>query len=653
MVDEPLDKKGPYTGRAENRPKRENAEAPTMQSLVGRANVFRDSFDDVVILREVHRVERKMAGLSAEEAERYRDEADRFLEVLGRLADLRWDPQKDWPFLQSRNRSILRRTPEGRRELEEFEGAPILVDTRKKGNAGIDGALELNLERLAQVAAKKKVPIATCRAYHGYKGARGDVKAQNIDGDEFQGLPNELHLCEGARVILTHNDWVEAGLMNGAAGVVRGFIWPQGGDPNSADEQKQAPLCVVVEFDDVDLGRDAEGKPRTFSPDVTLGFDKRGKERSLKCVPIFRQEVDAANVEHVKRSQFPLTLAWALTHWKAQGMTLDRVRIRLSTKTARQAGIGFVAMSRVKHVRHLIFEDDLPEWDVFQEAQWTAGFRMRRRFELGLQAKASETLRKYGFCSVDSWTRGEAEVAERLIEGLQAFGDDRRKRQGRIDDLKMQEAWLWDDEEPCWTSLMQEQVQRVAGLLSGAERDLVQTVAERLLGPLHLPRVKQILGCLIPRELDSRWDGKKPKGRLRSTFAGAGIYLHAGSWRVDIGEEQELAEGRLLKGMLEWYLIVLRHLCEKLKLPVAVGSHTVGMALGGSQDAEDLRLKVQGMEHWPAIAASMRTAKEALFPVILEEGRVQQKCVLVRVIVGAGGMAVSYTQLTLPTNREV
>ena len=137
VVDEPLYKKGPYTGRAENRPKRDNVDAPTMQSLVARAEMFRDSFADVVILREVHRVEREMAGLSAEEADRYRDEADRFLEVLGRLADLRWDPQKDWQFLQSRNRSILRRTPEGRQELEEFKDAPNLVDTRKKRNAGI------------------------------------------------------------------------------------------------------------------------------------------------------------------------------------------------------------------------------------------------------------------------------------------------------------------------------------------------------------------------------------------------------------------------------------------------------------------------------------------------------------------------------------
>ena len=88
-------KKGPYTGSKENKLKRENVEVPKMQDLVARANIFRDSFNDVVILREVHRVEREIEGLSAEEAARYRDEADRFLDVLERLADLRWDPQKD------------------------------------------------------------------------------------------------------------------------------------------------------------------------------------------------------------------------------------------------------------------------------------------------------------------------------------------------------------------------------------------------------------------------------------------------------------------------------------------------------------------------------------------------------------------------------
>ena len=70
---------------------------------------LRETFDDVVILRDVHRVERETEGLSGDEAARYREEADRFLDVLGRLADLKWDI-KDWQFLQTRNRSILRRS---------------------------------------------------------------------------------------------------------------------------------------------------------------------------------------------------------------------------------------------------------------------------------------------------------------------------------------------------------------------------------------------------------------------------------------------------------------------------------------------------------------------------------------------------------------
>jgi len=30
-------------------------------------------------------------------------------------------------------------------------------------------------------------------------------------------------------VLLTQNQWVEAGLMNGALGVLRGYMWPEGG----------------------------------------------------------------------------------------------------------------------------------------------------------------------------------------------------------------------------------------------------------------------------------------------------------------------------------------------------------------------------------------------------------------------------------------
>ena len=38
---------------------------------------------------------------------------------------------------------------------------------------------------------------------------------------------------------MTKNEWVDFGLMNGALGAVKGFIWPQGGDPASADSRKR------------------------------------------------------------------------------------------------------------------------------------------------------------------------------------------------------------------------------------------------------------------------------------------------------------------------------------------------------------------------------------------------------------------------------
>ena len=116
----------------------------------------------------------------------------------------------------------------------------------------------------------------------------------------------------GARVLLTMNLWVEAGLMNGALGTVRGFVWPRGGDPNSEDPKSRAPLCVLVEFDEVCFGLDSTGQPVSFFP---------GQPERARWVPIFRQESWANGEEVVARQQFPLTLAWALTHWKAQGMS--------------------------------------------------------------------------------------------------------------------------------------------------------------------------------------------------------------------------------------------------------------------------------------------------------------------------------------------
>ena len=104
---------------------------------------------------------------------------------------------------------------------------------------------------------------------------------------------------------------------------------------------------------------------------------------------------------------------------------LQRARIRLGAKVAAVAGVGYVAISRVEHLRRLIFDVDLPPWEVFQEARHKAAFRQRRRFDLRLQAEFSRTLRKYGFCEADPWTKEEAAGVPQLLKALVAKGSYR------------------------------------------------------------------------------------------------------------------------------------------------------------------------------------------------------------------------------------
>ena len=64
-------------------------------------------------------------------------------------------------------------------------------------------------------------------------------------------------------------------------------------------------------------------------------------------------------------------------------------------------------------------------------ARRTPAFRARKRYELRCEARASRTLRRYGYCEADKWTEQEAADARDLLSLLAAVAGRRRKEMER------------------------------------------------------------------------------------------------------------------------------------------------------------------------------------------------------------------------------
>ncbi len=123
--------------------------------------------------------------------------------------------------------------------------------------------------------------------------------------------PETLRLKKGAAVMCIKNAQ-DRKYVNGSLGVVVDF-----------EEETDYPVVELTS------GRTIIVKPETWE---LMDGDKR------------RAQI----------AQLPLRLAWAITVHKSQGMTLDAARIDLSR--AFVEGMGYVALSRVRSLKHLILD---------------------------------------------------------------------------------------------------------------------------------------------------------------------------------------------------------------------------------------------------------------------------------------------------------
>ena len=170
----------------------------------------------------------------------------------------------------------------------------------------------------------------------------------NIEADE-ENLDNEVLLAVGARVMLTSNLWTDAGLVNGALGVVEDIVYNPGTSPPNP------PTYVLVTFDKY----------------VGVAWDE-----------LFPQTVPIIPIERGNNRQIPLRLAWGLTIHKSQGLTLEKATIDIG-RTERQ-GLTFTAISRVKSLDGLRFQPPFP-YDRYEKMAKCAGVSKRKEEEAKLR----------------------------------------------------------------------------------------------------------------------------------------------------------------------------------------------------------------------------------------------------------------------------
>jgi ATP-dependent DNA helicase PIF1 len=238
--------------------------------------------------------------------------------------------QDHWRLLATRVQGNLSAA-----EIATFDNALRIYGKKKDVNA-------YNHEKMRDLG----VPVKQIKAQHTGTGAA------EADWEKGGNLHKTLPLCLGARVMLTENLWTERGLVNGALGTVKGFHWQEG-----ADLEKDIPT-ILVAFD---------------SYDGPLLEDFEGGIRAVPIAPSKREF--AINNVACTRTQVPLTVAWAITVHKAQGITADKIVTNIAEKD-HVVGLTYVAISRVKKLTALLFEEPF-DYSRFRSAKASKTETMR------------------------------------------------------------------------------------------------------------------------------------------------------------------------------------------------------------------------------------------------------------------------------------
>ena len=145
---------------------------------------------------------------------------------------------------QDQFRQLLLRLRDGESTISDWE----LLSTRAIHNFDREylNKFDIRLAYGNETVAKYNYDMLKCtnQPIFSIKACHNSKKAAKLSPEDFGGLEPLLHICVGAKVMLTRNIWTSKGLCNGAMGSIQSIIYKQGQCPPAL------PVSVLVKFED-------------------------------------------------------------------------------------------------------------------------------------------------------------------------------------------------------------------------------------------------------------------------------------------------------------------------------------------------------------------------------------------------------------------
>ena len=278
-----------------------------MARICGSGCVFKDMFK----LHELHQIMRQKDDQS-------------YAELLCRVRTGS-QTKHDLQIIQSRE--ISKTDPE----------YPVMAPHLFALNKDVD---EHNCKMLESIATPAQQ--ITLYAQEDKTDTTGEINISSLNSStkrkETGGLETVLRTAKGAKVMMTINVDTSDGLVNGVMGEVIDFIRNNNGKV----------IIILIQFENCRVGQ----KARESSP---------YKHSHPTCVPVKRHstqyEKAGRQATRIGRKQFPLTLSWAVTIHKMQGLTLEMLVLSMKNALKYNNGQAYVGISRVKALKKLYITD--------------------------------------------------------------------------------------------------------------------------------------------------------------------------------------------------------------------------------------------------------------------------------------------------------